>query len=164
MHVHPHKSCAILNSSQRRLRLDEPRPSAAPSPARRRSQEQIEGDEPDVMIGDGRHFVLRMVPDLAFFAGLPARLISARQSATGAEVELPTVISTLGSVVREGCDRPEALAVRTAFAHRTTSRVGARAEFNQLKDYFPAGAWNETLEQTIERAREARVIRAFVES
>lgn len=111
-----------------------------------------------------RHFVLRMVPDLAFFAGLPARLISARQTATGAEVELPTVIGTLGPVVREGCDRPEALAVRMAFARRTTSRVAARAEFNQLKDYFPAGTLNETLERTIERAREARVIRAFVES
>ncbi|MDX1195813.1 DEAD/DEAH box helicase [Sinorhizobium medicae] len=111
-----------------------------------------------------RHFVLRMVPDLAFFAGLPARLAAARQTANGEEVGLPIVISTLGSVVREGCDGPEALAVRMTSSRRTKSRVAARTEFDLLSEYFPPRTWNETFEQTIERARSAKAIREFMES
>ena len=109
-----------------------------------------------------RHFVLRMVPDLAFFAGLPARLSAARHSDKGDEEVLSIVLSTLGAAVREGCDSPEALAVRIISARRTTSRVAARAEFDLLKAYFPAGSWNETFEKTQERARNAKLIRAFV--
>lgn len=108
-----------------------------------------------------RHFVLRMVPDLAFFAGLPARLAAARQTAKGEVVSLPIVISTLGSAVREGCDCPEALAVRMTSSRRTTSRVAARAEFVLLSKHFPAGVWNEAFEQTIERARNAKIMWEF---
>jgi len=108
-----------------------------------------------------RHFVLRMVPDLAFFAGLPARLSAARQTAKGEVVSLPIVISTLGSAVREGCDCPEALAVRMTSPRRTTSRVAARAEFDLLSKHFPAGVWNEAFEQTIERARNAKIMWEF---
>ncbi|TBZ35723.1 DEAD/DEAH box helicase [Rhizobium leguminosarum bv. viciae] len=111
-----------------------------------------------------RHFVLRMVPDLAFFAGLPARLSAARHTDKGEEEALSIVLSTLGAAVREGCDSPEALAVRMISARRTTSRVAARAEFDLLNAYFPAGSWNETLEKTQERARNAKLIRAFVVS
>ncbi|RVG07962.1 DEAD/DEAH box helicase [Sinorhizobium meliloti] len=109
-----------------------------------------------------RHFVLRMVPDLAFFAGLPARLLTARQTDKGEEGALSIVLSTLGAAVREGCDSPEALAVRMISARRTTSRVAARAEFDLLNAYFPAGSWNEAFEKTQERARNAKILRAFM--
>lgn len=121
-------------------------------------------DGDSVRCKHARHFVLRMVPDLAFFAGLPARLLAARQTDKNEEEPLSIALSTLGMAVREGCDSPEALAVRMISARRTTSRVAARAEFDQLNAYFPAGSWNETFETTIDRARNAEILRGFTES
>jgi hypothetical protein len=76
-----------------------------------------------------RHFATRLAPDLAFVAGLPARLSLARLAATAPEnePEIPAVLAKLGSVIREGCDSPEALAARLE-AGRTVSRVTARLE------------------------------------
>ena len=104
-----------------------------------------------------------MIPDLAFFASLPARLMAARESAKGTEVALPVVIATLGAAVREGCDSPECLAVRMLSSRRTTSRVGARAQFEEIKKFFEPAETNETFEQTTERARSAAALQAFDE-
>jgi len=112
-----------------------------------------------------RHFVLRVVPDLAFFAGLPARLIAARElSKDSKPAPLPIVISTLSAAVREGCESPECLAVRVMSSRRATSRVAARARYETLKRFFEAGESSETFEQTIERARAAAALHAFVEA
>lgn len=103
-----------------------------------------------------RHFVLRMVPDLAFFAGLPARLMLARELSSGSEsTPLPIVISTLAATVREGCENPECLAIRIVSSRRTTSRVAARARYETLRKYFQAGELNETFEKTLDRAQAA---------
>ncbi|MER8874102.1 DEAD/DEAH box helicase [Mesorhizobium sp. M0814] len=110
-----------------------------------------------------RHFVLRMIPDLAFFAGLPARLLAARQSAKEEEVSLPIVIATLSAAVREGCDSPECLAVRTLSPRHVTSRVAARARYDELRPLIGSGEKNEKFEQTIERARNAAALQAFDE-
>ena len=79
-----------------------------------------------------RHFVTRVAPDLAFVAGLPARLLLARHAATTPDdpAEVPTILATLGSIVREGCDSPESLAVRLE-AGRQVSRVAARRLFDE---------------------------------
>ena len=56
-----------------------------------------------------RHFASRVVPDLAFLAGLPAQLLMARAKSSGDTSQpLPTVLATLGGAVREGCDSQEA--------------------------------------------------------
>jgi hypothetical protein len=107
-----------------------------------------------------RHFVLRLVPDLAFMAGLPARLMTARNAKIGSTEPLPIVIATLSGAVREGCDSPECLAVRVR-SGRSVSRVGARAHYNELKAHFQAGQTMETFEETIERARHAAILSAF---
>lgn len=102
-----------------------------------------------------RHFVLRLVPDLAFLAGIPARLWAAQQTANGEDISIPISLSTLGAAVREGCDSPECLAVRTQLSRRTTSRVAARARYEELKRHFDPGSPHEAFEETIERARVA---------
>lgn len=104
-----------------------------------------------------RHFVLRIVPDLAFVAGLPARLLIAQH---GEEKPLPIVISTLGSCVREGCIGPECLAVRLALG-RSVSRVAAHVRYAELRPYFTAGQPDETFEQTTDRYRTASAVFAF---
>jgi hypothetical protein len=84
-----------------------------------------------------RHFALRVAPDLAFIAGLPARLLLARQaaSAPGSAADVRTVLAVLASIVREGCDSPESLATRM-IATRRVSRVGARRMYEAALPYL----------------------------
>ncbi|WP_219929843.1 DEAD/DEAH box helicase [Teichococcus aestuarii] len=103
-----------------------------------------------------RHFATRVAPDLAFVAGLPARLLLARFAATspGLDPEIPAVLATLGSVIREGCDSPEALAARLE-AGRSVSRVAARAQYEQALPYLGPLPPNEPFEATRARVRAA---------
>lgn len=106
-----------------------------------------------------RHFALRLVPDIAFVAGLVARVMTARNE--GSEVpHLPAVIETLASAVKEGCDSPEALAVRLKLG-RSVSRPHARRRFEQLQPYFPASKPMESFKVTQQRCRDALTLEAF---
>jgi len=106
-----------------------------------------------------RHFVMRVAPDLAFVAGLPARLLLARHAATtpADPAEISTILATLGSIVREGCDSPESLAVRLE-AGRRVSRVAARRLFNQTAPHLIPGSPTEPFETTQARVRDAMVV------
>lgn len=106
-----------------------------------------------------RHFVLRIVPDLAFVAGLPARLLAAQDEEDEA---IPLVIATLGSCVREGCDSPENLATRLSIG-RSMSRVAARTKYTELLPYFQDGKPNEPFEDTMDRYRKASALSQFSE-
>jgi hypothetical protein len=110
-----------------------------------------------------RHFVTRIVPDLAFVAGLPARLLLARHAALNPDdpAEIPTILATLGSIVREGCDSPESLAARIE-AGRQVSRVAARRLFNEAAPYLIPGTPTESFETTQTRVRNAMMV-AIVE-
>jgi hypothetical protein len=101
-----------------------------------------------------RHFVSRIVPDLAFMAGLPARLLSARSKQGSDASPLPTVLATIGSTVREGCDSPEALATRINCG-RSASRVAARRTFDEIKGFASTGSPTEDFEETRNRMRAA---------
>lgn len=109
-----------------------------------------------------RHFVTRIAPELAFVAGLPARLLLARHAATSPDdpAEVSTILATLGSIVREGCDSPEALAVRLG-AGRQVSRVAARRLFNEAAPHLIPGAPTESFETTQARVRNAMVVAMF---
>jgi hypothetical protein len=108
-----------------------------------------------------RQFVSRVVPDLAFLAGLPARLLTARaKSARGEMSPLHTVLTTLGSTVREGCESPEALATRVNCG-RTISRVASRQEYDRIKRYVQAGSPTEDFEDTRQRMRSAEIAATF---
>jgi superfamily II DNA/RNA helicase len=107
-----------------------------------------------------RHFALRVVPDLAFIAGLPARILIARWKAEHepeAEPAIPTVLSTLQAIVREGCDSPESLATKINLGQRV-SRVAARAHHEAIKGYAAAGDAFESFEETRGRMRTADLV------
>lgn len=99
-----------------------------------------------------RYFVSRLVPDLAFLAGLPGLLLAARRKASKDDSPLPIVLATLGGIVREGCDSPEALAMRINYG-RDVSRVATRAAFEKIKTAIAPGSANETFEETRARVR-----------
>ena len=109
-----------------------------------------------------RHFAMRVAPDLAFLGGLPARLLLARQAATAPEEEpfIPLILATLGSIFREGCDSPEALAARVEVG-RAVSRVAARQQFEEAMPYLGAAALNESFEATRVRVRNAMMLTSF---
>lgn len=107
-----------------------------------------------------RHFVSRIVPDLAFLAGLPGLLLAARRKAASDETSVPAVLAALGGIVREGCDSPETLAMRINCG-REVSRVAARAMYEKVRHLIPAGTEDETFERTRERVRHAQLISTF---
>ncbi len=80
---------------------------------------------------NARHFASRLVPDLAFLAGLPGRLLAARLRAPEDKTTVSTVLATLSRVVGEGCDGPESLAVRLHLT-RSVSRVAARKRYDAI--------------------------------
>lgn len=109
---------------------------------------------------NARHFSSRLVPDLAFLAGLPGRLLAARLRATQDETPLSSVLATLSSVVREGCDSPDSLAVRLHLT-RTVSRVAARKHYDAIRPHIQPGNRNESFDDTLGRIRHADVLANF---
>ncbi len=103
-----------------------------------------------------RHFVSRVVPEIAFLAGLPARLVVARGKHIAAPPLVQTVLATLGGIVREGCDSPEALATRLNCG-RSVSRVAARQIFEKIRGFASSGTSAEDFENTRERMRQAAI-------
>ncbi|MDX8536029.1 DEAD/DEAH box helicase [Mesorhizobium abyssinicae] len=109
---------------------------------------------------NARQFVSRLVPDLAFLAGLPGRLLAARLRAAGGETPVATVLATLSGVVREGCDSPDSLAVRLHLT-RSVSRVAARKHFDAIRQHIQPGNPDESFEDTLERIRKADIVAGF---
>jgi hypothetical protein len=109
---------------------------------------------------NARHFVSRLVPDLAFLAGLPGRLLAARLRAAGVETPVSSVLATLSGVVREGCDSPDSLAVRLHLT-RSVSRVSARKHYDSIRQHIQPGSPNESFDDTLERIRHADVEASF---
>lgn len=109
---------------------------------------------------NARHFALRLVPDLAFLAGLPGRLLAARLRAAEDETPVSSVLATLSVVVREGCDSAESLAVRLHLT-RSVSRIAARKHFDAIRQHIRPGKPNESFDDTLERIRYADAVAAF---
>ena len=109
---------------------------------------------------NARQFALRLVPDLAFLAGLPGRLLTARLRAASDETPISTVLATLSGVVREGCDGPDSLAVRLHLT-RSVSRVAARKHYDAIRQHIQLGNPNESFEETLERIRNADIAASF---
>jgi superfamily II DNA/RNA helicase len=113
-----------------------------------------------------RHFALRVVPDLAFIAGLPARILLARSQAERIEGEeaapISTVLATMQAIIREGCDSPETLGSRLNLG-RTVSRVKAREIHLTYAPFIPPGEANEPFETTRQRLRTAAILRELAD-
>lgn len=102
-----------------------------------------------------RHFAVRLTADLAFVAGLPARIYTAQAIANGNEPIVPVSILTLSGAVRKGCSSPELLA--NAIYLNGSSRPAARAEFTKILPYLQSGLASESFEDVRDRVREAHI-------
>ena len=106
-----------------------------------------------------RHFVVRLVPDLAFLAGLPARILAAKALAAGEEPIIPITLVTLSGVVRKGCTSADLLA--NAVHLKDHSRPVARAMFLNIQPYIQAGSEYESFDDVLARVRQAHVAALF---
>jgi hypothetical protein len=81
-------------------------------------------------------------------------LLSARSKRGSDASPLLTVLATIGSTVREGCDSPKALATRINCG-RSASRVAARRTFDEIKGFASTGSPTEDFEETRNHMRAA---------
>lgn len=113
-----------------------------------------------------RHFALRVVQDLAFVAGLPARILTARNAAAQlsgeAPTQIPTVLSTLAAIVREGCDSPDSLASRLNLG-RDVSRVGSMALYRDCEHFIQKSDRFEDFDDVRSRVRSGMELCLFLE-
>lgn len=108
-----------------------------------------------------RHFAVRLASDLAFVAGLPARIIAAKAAAAAAEPVMSTVVLTLAGIVRKGCASPEMLA--NAIHLSDHSRPAARERFAAIAHLIAPGNPNEDFDAVLERVRNAHMVAMFDE-
>ena len=100
-----------------------------------------------------RHFAVRLAADLAFVAGLPARILAAKALAAGEEPSIPITFLTLSGVVRKGCASPELLA--NLIHLKGASRPAALAAFAQVQLHLRPGSAFESFENVRKRVRRA---------
>ncbi|MDI6029415.1 hypothetical protein QBK99_25015 [Corticibacterium sp. UT-5YL-CI-8] len=106
-----------------------------------------------------RHFAVRLVPDLAFVAGLPARILAAKEMAAGEVPAIPIIVQTLSGVVRKGCASPEQLA--NAVHLKSHSRPSARQTFATVAHLIPPGDPFEDFDDVLTRVRHAHDVAMF---
>lgn len=106
-----------------------------------------------------RHFAVRLVPDLAFVAGLPARIIAAKAMAVGQEPAIPIIVQTLSGVVRKGCASPEQLA--NGVHLKSESRPSARQIFENIAQHILPGDPFEDFDDVLSRVRSAHDLAVF---
>jgi len=109
-----------------------------------------------------RQFVLRIVPDLGYFFGLPIQILSARLGEAAEDVSPGLGLSTLGSCIREGFDAAEKLALRQLMRD-ASSRVAVHRRFAEIKNYLTSAPSVEDFAMAIERVKAALEAAKIVE-
>jgi hypothetical protein len=105
-----------------------------------------------------REFVLRIIPELAYLYGLLPQIYAALFSTDPIP---PIALATIGSVVREGFDSTEKLALRQVRG-RGLNRVAVHREFAQIARYLAQPQGVEPFAGVIERVRSAVDLYDFV--
>ncbi|API76331.1 DEAD/DEAH box helicase [Ralstonia solanacearum] len=108
-----------------------------------------------------RHFAVRLAADLAFVAGLPARVLAAKALAVGEEPIIPITLLTLSGVVRRGCASVEFLA--NAVHLKDRSRPAAQAMFARIQPHIQPGGEYESFDDVLARVRQAHTLAQFDE-
>ena len=80
-----------------------------------------------------RKFVLKMIPDLAFAAGLATRIRRRQIDEDGGD--MPLILATLALCIREGFGEPEWAALRSILAGEPMSRLGIIALWKKIEGF-----------------------------
>lgn len=100
-----------------------------------------------------RKFVLKMIPDLAFAAGLATRIRRGQIDETGGS--MPITLATLALCIREGLANPELAALRTTLGSTAMSRIALRTLWAKLSAFAPPMTSDEKFGRTRLRISQA---------
>jgi hypothetical protein len=100
-----------------------------------------------------RKFV-RLVPDLAFAAGLTTQVYREQLRETG-EGRMPLTLGTLALCVREGVAEPEVAALRLFLTERPTSRPGLCTQWSEIRGFASQRDEHESFGRTRTRVERA---------
>jgi hypothetical protein len=100
-----------------------------------------------------RKFV-RLVPDLAFAAGLATR-VRRKQLEEAGDERMPLTLAALALCVREGAAEPEIAALRLHSAGHPTSRHGLRELWSEIRVFAPPRDEYESFGRTRTRVETA---------
>jgi hypothetical protein len=105
---------------------------------------------------EARKFVLRMVPDLAYAAGLATKL-RRKHIESDVCIEMPVALATLALCVREGRSSPEIAALGLSPGFELLSRQELRRRWTQMDSLVASGEPMETFYRTRKRILEGIV-------
>jgi hypothetical protein len=100
-----------------------------------------------------RKFVLKMIPDLAFAAGIMTRIRRAQIDEDGGK--MPLVLGTLALCIREGFDEPELAALKFNLPGVPKSRAAIRKIWTAIAPFVPARNPDESFGTTKKRVSRA---------
>lgn len=100
-----------------------------------------------------RKFVLKMIPDLAFAAGLATRIRRGQIDENGGS--MPSTLATLALCIREGLGFPELAALRTNLVAQPMSRIGLRTLWGKLAPFVSPRTPDENFGTTRRRVSSA---------
>jgi hypothetical protein len=103
-----------------------------------------------------RKFVLRIVPELAYFCGIPLLLHQRRLKSKGQSTDdVPSAFVQFNRCVRRGYLTYECAAYAQIMFGKHYSRREVHQKFSDLQKYLPVGANDEAWEATLSRVRQA---------
>lgn len=102
-----------------------------------------------------RKFVLRVIPELSYFFGMPAILQQRRNLSNGVEAELPPALAKFSRCVREGLKSHEQAALGQLLYEARFSRRQLHQRFALLEPYLDVSTMDNTWRETLSRVRGA---------
>ena len=97
-----------------------------------------------------RKFVLRLIPDIAYAAGLATK-VQRKHIEADSRIEMPVALATLALCVREGRRSPELAALGLSPRFDSLSRQELRRRWTEVAPHIPTGDANEDFFKTRNR-------------
>lgn len=103
-----------------------------------------------------RRFVLRVIPELAYFFGIPLLVHQHKVKDTEILVEFPAALAQFGRCVKEGFDSYEKFALSQLRQNINLSRMQVHDLFGKIAPYLDEPAKSESWKSAFNRVRGAR--------
>lgn len=99
--------------------------------------------------------MLRIVPELAYFFGLPAQILQRANASTATAKPIPLALAQLGHCVRFGLDTQEKAALSYSLRSTRLSRMQLHKRFELIAPHLGVASAKETWEAMIDRIDDA---------
>ncbi|SUQ39546.1 ski2-like helicase [Yersinia frederiksenii] len=108
-----------------------------------------------------RKFIIRIIPDLAYFFALPALIIKHKISEIDNIEEVPCVILELGKCIKNGFNNHIKSVMSSVLYESNLSRIHIHNLYREINDYLPSQDIREKRADTIKRVKYALEINSL---